>query len=329
MEDPESAASTAHAWSNAPYGPYVPPEGGSIEATIIVKAAPTNTKNHGVTVCTAAILDDGRLLRLYPVPWEQYTGKRVRKFTRVKVHAVPSDEAARRPESHKIQGGLTIVSDALCSNRPTPWGQRNALILQSVEPHGVQGLKAKQAKFGTSLGIVKVQELIDFEVNGDPDEIIQEADYRETAQKTLSGLPVGMEGSKIDVIAHAFRFRWKCLGLCCQQGSGHSMQCEDWEIMQSFRNWRRRYPDNDKLAWALRNKYYDDMADKDLHFILGTTSDPKHQQSFTIIGIYYPPANAGEAPVAKARGKTGVFKAKMAQKANRAARVNKGQERLF
>src|SRR5438105_3030027 len=90
----------------APFGPYAPPMGAVLECTIIVKAAPERSAKYGETVCTAGVLDDGRLIRLYPVKIDEYWTKDIKKYTRVKVDVIPSDERAGRPESHKIQAGL-------------------------------------------------------------------------------------------------------------------------------------------------------------------------------------------------------------------------------
>ncbi len=313
------------------FGPYVPAEGGLLEATIVVKAAPEMTKSHGVTVCTAAVLDDGRFIRLYPVKWSEYHQGQAKRYCRVRVHAVPSDEAAKRPESHKLRTNLTVVDTTLCSGKPTPWDARMAILRQNLEPDGVASLKARQMEWRTSIGFVKVRELVDFHIDGSPEEIIQEADYRESAQRTLTGTAAGMEGRRIDSIKHVFRYDWRCSGSCCDTGEPHKMQCEDWEIFESFRRWRKdpRYEEKQALDKALWNKYYDEMARKDLHFILGTTSDPAHQQAFTIIGIVYPPTDdADNRPFAPKLGAGHAFRLPSGPKKARRKPVQKGQARL-
>lgn len=313
------------------FGPYVPPDGGTLEAIVVVKAAPENTKSHDVTVCTAAVLDDGRLVRLYPVQWADYMGARIPKYARVRVDAVPSDEAANRPESHKVKGGLRVMNRSLCSGRGgAPWNDRMAILRQNVEPDGVASLRAKQEKWRTSLGIVKVRHLNDFHIDGEPDEIIRQADYRASAQQTLKGGAAGTEGSRIDQIEHVFRYNWGCTGSCCDDGPNHDMQCEDWELFESFRQWKSnpRYDTKEKLDRALWNKYYDEMSQKDLHFILGTTSRPAEQQSFTIIGIVYPPTrDPGKRPEAPKYREGESFRPKKGARKRRKS-VPKGQKRI-
>lgn len=277
----------------APFGPYVPLEGGTVEFTLIVKAAPEVSKTYGEVVCTAGILDDGRLIRVYPVPWDDYRTGRFPKYSRVRATLEPSTEPARRPESHKLKGAMMPISDALQSGKgDTPWRERMELLGPAIEAAGVAGMKEKQKAHRSSLAIVKVVELVEFHIDAEPDAIIQQADYRLSPQRDLAG-QAEMIGSRIDRLKHVFRYRWRCPGACCAEGKEpHNMTCEDWELFESYRSWRKnpRYDTNEKLAEALKTKFFDQMATKDLHFVLGTTSDPAYQQAPLIIGIVYPPA---------------------------------------
>lgn len=274
------------------FGPYVPPEGGELEVTITVKAAPERSKKHGETVCTAGLLDDGRHIRLYPVKIDEYWKKGIPKYSRVRVRVLPSDEPASRPESHKVEGGLRPVESPLTAKgRPTPWKARMHLIQKGMRPNGMRGLRDLQAEHGTSLGIVKVRELIDFYITAPLEQVVEQADYRISPQKTLTGKPI-MEGSRVDKVHHVFRYIWRCEGTCCDdeaEGQGyHNTTCEDWELFQSFRSWRTRYSDDEEFLDKLKGMYYDCLGQSDLHFAMGTPSDPVRQNSWMIVGLIYP-----------------------------------------
>jgi len=275
---------------NAPFGPYVPAEGGPLECTIFVKAAPERSQKYGETVCTAAILDDGRLIRLYPIKIDEYWKKDIPKYRRVRIDAIPSDERAGRPESHKVQNGLQPIDSPL-RGPPAPWPERMAILAKAVKPNGMQGLRDLQKEHRTSLGIVKVKELRDFYITAPLNEVVEQADYRVSEQTTITGEAI-MEGSRIDKVKHVFRFTWLCEGACCgpeAKGRGyHDTTCEDWELFESFRAWRKQYPDDDKFLDALKNKFYDCMGQSNLHFAMGTPSDPKTQDSWMVVGLVYP-----------------------------------------
>lgn len=279
----------------APVG-YVGASGGSLEFTIVVKAAPERSKKYGETVCTAGVLDDGRMIRVYPVRWIEYGQGRIPRYARVKAQLVPSDEPARRPESHKLVGKFALV-DVKLVGPPAPWRERVKLLSPAIDAKGVQGLRDRQKKSGHSLSIVKVKELVDFHIDAAPEDIITAADRRESPQKVLVGSAPKV-GFAVDQIKHVFRYTWKCFGTCCgdPKAKGHDMTCEDWELFESFRQWHKKYTDLAKLEWALRNKYFDEMSKKDLHFVLGTPSNPAYQQAPMIIGLVYPPLDGSAKP---------------------------------
>ncbi|MHA1997144.1 MAG: hypothetical protein ACTSU9_03435, partial [Promethearchaeota archaeon] len=67
----------------------------------------------------------------------------------------------------------------------------------------------------------------------------------------------------------------------------HDMICEDFELLESFRQWRMKYKDFKELETKLIERYDDFMKKKrELYFIVGTT----HLfGTWVIIGLYYPP----------------------------------------
>lgn len=64
------------------------------------------------------------------------------------------------------------------------------------------------------------------------------------------------------------------------------MQCEDWELFESYRSWGDRYKDPDILWEKLREKFSIWMKERELYFIMGMYSQ---YPTWFIIGIYYPP----------------------------------------
>ncbi|MHB8634402.1 MAG: hypothetical protein ACYDBQ_10655 [Thermoplasmatota archaeon] len=201
----------------APYGPYGPPEGGLVELTLIVKAAPEVSKTHGEIVCTVGILDDGRLVGVYPVPWDDYRTGRFPKDCKVRAHLVPSTEPARRPESHKLGAAMVPISDALQSGRgKTAWDERMTILAPAIDPEGVAGMRSKQKTSRASLSFAKVVEPVGFHMGAEPDDIIEQASFRLNPQKDLGG-QAGMVGSRIDRLKHVFRYRWRCAGSCCAE----------------------------------------------------------------------------------------------------------------
>ena len=65
------------------------------------------------------------------------------------------------------------------------------------------------------------------------------------------------------------------------------MQCEDWEIFESYRRWGPKYNDPELLWEMIRKRFFTWMTeDRDLNFIMGMHSQ---YPTWFIIGLYYPP----------------------------------------
>ncbi len=62
--------------------------------------------------------------------------------------------------------------------------------------------------------------------------------------------------------------------------------CEDWELLESWRDWKSKYKTTELLWQKIKQKYFEWMKTRNLHFIIGTES---RFNKFLIIGVYYPP----------------------------------------
>jgi len=71
---------------------------------------------------------------------------------------------------------------------------------------------------------------------------------------------------EIEEIPHLFGYRFRCYG--CKQEKEHNIQCEDWELLESYRSWGKKYGDVSLLWEKLQDKYYKSMMNSNLHFLL-------------------------------------------------------------
>ncbi|MHA1681183.1 MAG: hypothetical protein ACTSUE_09255, partial [Promethearchaeota archaeon] len=93
-----------------------------------------------------------------------------------------------------------------------------------------------------------------------------------------------------DKIPKKFAYKFYCQDENCNCNMNkrpHDMICEDFELLESFRQWRMKYKDFKELETKLIERYGDFMKKKrELYFIVGTT----HLfGTWVIIGLYYPP----------------------------------------
>lgn len=256
------------------------------EVLVTVKAYPEHSKRHGDVVCTAGITKDGDFIRLYPINTGIYSGEEgIKKYDWIEVYCKKADEKLKRKESYKVlDGSIKIIDRSLStySSNKAPWDKRNEIILKKVSP-SIKHLDNAFYEDRTSLGLIKVKELIDFYT----EEELQPPPISKSFLKNLFDdtlIPI------IDKIPHFFRYRFYCEGCkeeeaCNINGKFHDIQCEDWELFQAYRNWWNKYQDIDKLWAKLYEKFYDNMKKKDLYFFMGTHSQ---YNTWLIIGLYYP-----------------------------------------
>jgi hypothetical protein len=63
------------------------------------------------------------------------------------------------------------------------------------------------------------------------------------------------------------------------------MSCPDWEMGQSYRDWRNDY--QEEWETAFRKTYEDKMMERDTYFYVGTIH--RHPKNWIIVGLFYPP----------------------------------------
>jgi len=88
---------------------------------------------------------------------------------------------------------------------------------------------------------------------------------------------------QLEKIPFRFFYEFSCGESECR---GHNLMCTDWEMSESYRQWRIKYAD----AWEskFRQRYETDMIEKyDTHFFVGTVAS--HPNRWIVIGLFYPP----------------------------------------
>jgi len=248
---------------------------------VTVKAYPEKSKKYGETVCVAGITEDGEFIRLYPVHFNYFRrGKnKIKKFSWIEVECKKNTkEKLQRKESYKIRdiNGIRII-DTEMTKSPVNWESRNKIIKPFVS-ESIEKLRCKNKEDKTSLGILKVHDLIEFYTRKPIGEI--EMEQAKILQATL----FNDAKSILQQIPHIFRYKFKCSPAC---PSTHDMSVEDWEAFEFFRSNYYNYNKDYNVLWEkMKYKFETFMKKRDLHFFVGTESK---WGKWLIIGIYYPP----------------------------------------
>ena len=247
---------------------------------VVAKAYPTPSGKSIESSCTAGIASNGEFVRLFPVPFRFLDGpKQFRKYSVVKARIRKATSDAR-PESHKLDlDSLQVVAEPLTTARG--WADRRA-ILEPLQARSMEDLSRRQAKEGTSLGFIKPKTIKRFYWKAATPSGWTEMELAKLQQLGLfQGSPIRL----LEKIPKEFHYEFTCYDEACK---GHDMQCFDWEVAQSFRSWKIKYPDPAVFEQKFMEKYRGEMiGTNDTHFFVGTVHN--HPQNWTIIGLFYPP----------------------------------------
>ncbi len=88
----------------------------------------------------------------------------------------------------------------------------------------------------------------------------------------------------LEAVPYRFAYRFKCANE--PQCSGHDLTIVDWEVHESYRDWRSKY--GERVFDMLKKKYEGEMcrADKDTFFYVGNMN--KYRGSFLVLGMFWP-----------------------------------------
>lgn len=233
----------------------------------------------GVEVsCTAGITDEGKWIRLFPVPYRFLDrDKRFRKYQWIEVSVQKGSDP--RPESYRLfEDSIKIISTTPLSTRDN-WAARRNLTSQ-LQAHCLCCLERERSSNGLpTLGLFRPRNI---------EKLLIKKDESSWTQEQLHALQQGhlfSRGPKkqLEKVPYQFKYKFQCDEDEC---NGHTIICTDWEIGESWRKWSREY--GNKWEEKFRNRYEKEMIEKyDTHFFVGTHRI--HPHTWMIVGLFYPP----------------------------------------
>ncbi len=244
---------------------------------ITVRTYPTPARKGVEVSCTAGITDDGHWIRLFPVPWRLLSyDKRFRKYQWIEVNIKKASDP--RPESYQLDPDtIKILTEPLSTNND--WQMRKDIIYP-LKAHCLCCLQTQRdANQFPTLGIIKPKSIRSFKIEKSDAKWSQEQMESLKQMSLFDNQPL----RELEKIPYIFSYNFICQEHNC---TGHELMCTDWEIMESYRLWSKKYgKDWEKY---FRQKYETEMIlEKDTHFYVGTLHE--HPNAWIIVGLFYPP----------------------------------------
>ncbi len=255
---------------------------------ITVKTYPTLSKKYGETVCTAGIRPDGSWIRLYPVPFRRLRDEeQYKKYDWVECDVMPSRHD-RRPESFNPVDTAQLVPVGHVGTEHG-WAERRRLLIQPGQVYTNLRVLLDAAKTNEkSLATFKPTKILKFSIeeeeepNWNPNKLkaMREANQQlglfedEAWRKTFAVIPK---------LPYSFSYRFED-----DTGRQSELQILDWEIGALYDHCLQLCNGDKQCALEkVRQKYWDNFLQTDLHFFLGTTYE-YHQRApnpWVIIGV--------------------------------------------
>lgn len=244
---------------------------------IVVKTYPEPSRKSVESVCTAGIIQGKGFVRLFPVPFRLLSDNQ--RFARYTWVDVPIKKASDwRPESHTPDLDKLVCGERMGSDRN--WEERRRLLAPLISP-SIEYLQSQQRQTNVSLWFIKPKEIIDFYLK---------PCARNWTEKQIAALCAQdmfeRSGPRrlLEKIPFEFHYKFRCDDPTC---NGHDMQCLDWEVSESYRSWRRKYPEPSVFKEKFLARFREEMIKKnDTHFYVGTLI--AHPLTWTIVGLFYP-----------------------------------------
>lgn len=248
---------------------------------IWAKTYPEMSTRHVETVCTAGCGDDGRPIRLYPVPLRYLEDKNAYALYSVVELNASRTTQDNRPESHKVDPTSIRILDHIKSDT-SEWAERRAWIFRDTSWHfeSLGALEAARLKDATSLGMIRPGSIEDVVLKAKPASARRTHDEKwatVTAQKDVF-LP---EYKNLAFLPYEIRLVWRCAAECelCR-AKPHDSLVMDWGLLELARkegDWEKARQRLVTLA---------DHATYDFRLFIGNYK--RHQQNWGVIGMWYP-----------------------------------------
>ena len=253
---------------------------------ITVKTYPTISEKYDELVCTAGFREDGRWVRIYPIPFRKKSyHEQYKKYDWIELDLVKNSNDFR-PESYRpktIDTEIKVVGHVDTSNN---WKERKEICLQKVYDNLTKLIKeAKNKEILTSLAVFKPSRVLDFYAKP------TERDWKRSKIEAMAQLNLfeTEQNGTFEVVKklpYKFKYRFEDI-----EGRVSNLMIEDWETGVLYWKGLSKYDgDEQKAIEYVRQKYFDDFAKtKDLYFFLGTTLSNHFisHNPFIIIGTFH------------------------------------------
>jgi hypothetical protein len=238
---------------------------------------------------------DGRLIRLYPVPFRLVADDQQFKKWQWITARLEKARDDHRPESHRI-----FVDTIECDAEPLPsgkagWPIRSELLAKLPLFSDFAAVENARIEHGVTLARLRPARIVGLDIKKaeNPTWTDEEKEKLLRLQQQSELFDEVEEGKQIRLLEKLpfdFHYRYECD--VDGQTFAYKHKLVDWEVGALYRTVRRQHGD----AWEapFRAKLEEELPSKDLQFLLGTIH--RFPGQWLLISLIYPPKPPSENP---------------------------------
>ncbi len=235
-------------------------------------------------VCTAGITEEGKWIRIYPIPFRDLKNeKKYKKYQWVELELKKSRKDSRVESFTPVNIDKVALGEFIDTDGGS-WKRRKEVVLKNIYTK-IEDLTRRSERKSLSLAVFKPTKIKNFhikEVSREwPMEKIEEF---KNQLRLFSSDRNPFEGLK--KLPYKFHYEFED-----SVGVVSNMHIVDWELGALFWRQLKSKGSEKKALDDVKKKYYDDFVqNKDIYFFLGTTK--RHHftapNPYLIIGVFYP-----------------------------------------
>ncbi len=217
------------------------------------------------------------MIRLYPITYRYLEGDM--KFEKYQwiTAIIEKNPKDRRPESYKVR--LDSIRLGRSVGASGNWEERKYWVLAEQNIFkSLEDLLAVQETQGTSLGLIKIKEMIKFEITEKTKQEIEEAQSKK--KMIMNQLAIFEVKKDLELLPFRFSLHFLCENTRCKS---HKSSILDWEFGELFRRVKGRQNWKELIQQKVDQMF---SPNRDTYLFMGNMIG--HPQAFSVLGFFWP-----------------------------------------
>jgi hypothetical protein len=251
---------------------------------VLCKTYPSPSSGYVETSCVAAMTEDGRLIRLYPVPFRLLDeASQFQKWQWIEADIAKATED-HRPESYRIRADNLVCIGEPVSTRGD-WTNRRFWLDKIPSFRSFDELERARHVNGITLGLLRDQRVESLQIKAARNPIWTEDEFAKLsqAQGDLFTEQEGRSLRELRKVPYDFHYVYRPIDRPTADPDTHKIV--DWESGALYWNLQKGNPADWEAAF--RQKFEQELPSKDLMFLMGTIH--RFPDQWLIVSLIYPP----------------------------------------